>query len=257
MVYEESGICFNSVNRVVLESRISENIRTRSLPDHEAYYQFLKKDKDALKEFLDSVTTNLTKFFRNEAQFVSLKQTVIPEIVARKTKAGNKVLRIWSAGCSTGEEPYSIAITALMSDALKGWQVSIFASDISLKSLISAKEGRYRKDKFEQIDKAIIDRYFDALPDEYVARDELKKPITFDYHNLKHPSAIKNLDIIFCRNVIIYFDAESQKRTIDQFYDVLNPEGYLYLGHSESLFGMQTNFKFNKIDDSIVYSKGL
>ena len=257
MVYEESGICFNSVNRVVLESRINENIRARSLPDYDAYYQYLKKDRESLKEFLDSVTTNLTKFFRNEAQFVSLKQTVIPEIVARKAKTGSRVLRIWSAGCSTGEEPYSIAITVRESEALRGSQVSIFASDISLKSLIAAKEGRYRKDKFEQIDKAIIDKYFDAMADEYIVRDELKKLITFDYHNLKHPSAIKNLDIIFCRNVIIYFDAESQKRTIDQFYDVLNAEGYLYLGHSESLFGMQTSFKFNKMDDSIVYTKGL
>ncbi|MBI4976044.1 MAG: protein-glutamate O-methyltransferase CheR [Spirochaetes bacterium] len=255
-VYEESGICFNSVNRVVLEARINENIKRKSLAGFDAYYQLVKSNKEELREFLDSITTNLTKFFRNESQFVSLRQ-VLPQIAAKKT-AGNRVIRIWSAGCSTGEEPYSIAITAgELGGALSGCTVSIFASDISLKSLITAKEGRYRKDRFENVDKAIVERYFDVMPEECVARDNIKKMITFDYHNLKHPVTFKDLDIIFCRNVIIYFDAESQKRTIDRFYEALGPAGYLYLGHSESLFGMTTNFKFNKLDDAIVYTKGI
>lgn len=255
IVYDESGICFNSINRIVLEARINENLKRKGLETHEEYYSLLTKDKAEMQHFLDSVTTNLTKFFRNDAHFKSFREKVLPEIIARKGGT-SKSLKIWSAGCSTGEEPYSIAIVLLDTPLLRGWDLKVYASDLSLKSLITAKAGKYRKDKLENVEPRYLSTYFEEVGAEYVVKDEVKKLIRFDYHNLRHKGSMSSLDIIFCRNVIIYFDAESQKQTISRFYDTLNTDGYLYIGHSESLFGMETNFRFNKVGNSILYTKG-
>lgn len=254
IVYQESGICFNSVNRVVLEARINDNIKKLQLSSFDDYYKLLKTSQSEMRNFLDSVTTNLTKFFRNDAHFKAFNEHVLPEILKRKS--ASKSLKIWCAGCSTGEEPYSVAMSILENPGFRSWNVKISASDLSLKSLVTAKAGRYRSDKLDKVDPKIKEKYFDKVADDYVVKDSVKKLIRFDYHNLKNKSSFENMDVIFCRNVIIYFDAESQQQTIDRFYNALGEDGYLYIGHSESLFGMKTQFQFNKVGTAIVYTKG-
>ncbi|MEI0494058.1 protein-glutamate O-methyltransferase CheR [Brachyspira intermedia] len=253
-VYRESGICFNVINKIILESRIASSMKERNLEVVEDYYKLVSSDKEELKKFLDNITTNLTKFFRNEPNFKLLKNYVLPKIMKYK-KTGEQI-RIWSAGCSTGEEPYSIAITCLETPGITDRDIKIFASDLSLNSLVAAKEGRYEEHKVENVPKEYLKKYFDKLASgEYSIKNDIKKLITFDYHNLRHRGSQSNMDVIFCRNVLIYFDNESVKLTVNRFYDILNEHGFLFIGHSESLFGLDTKFKFNNIDNSIVYTK--
>lgn len=254
LVYKESGICFNVINKVVLESRIESSMYEYKFSDIMNFYNYISGDKEELKRFLDKITTNLTKFFRTESNFELLKNCILPDILPKK--GDNNQIRIWSAGCSTGEEPYSIAITCLETHGINEKNIRIYASDLSLDSLVAAKEGRYSKSKVENVPEEYLSKYFDRITSgEYLVKNNVKKLITFDYHNLRHKGAHNNIDIIFCRNVLIYFDSESQKLTVNRFYDILNEYGYLFIGHSESLFGMNTKFKFNNINNSIVYTK--
>lgn len=253
-VYKESGISFNVINKIILESRIVSSMKEKNLYEAEDYYKLVSSDKEELKKFLDNVTTNLTKFFRNRPNFKLLKNYVLPQIV--KYKKPNEQIRIWSAGCSTGEEPYSIAITCLETPCIRDRDIKIFASDLSLNSLVAAKEGRYEPHKIESVPKEYLDKYFDKLSSgDYSIKNDIKKLITFDYHNLRHRGSHTNMDVIFCRNVLIYFDNKSVELTVNRFYDILNEHGFLFIGHSESLFGLDTKFKFNNIDNSIVYTK--
>ena len=253
-IYEKSGIYFSEINRAILENRLFEvmlKFQYKSVLD---YYNKLLSDPEEVRQFLDLITTNLTKFFRNMSQFEALEKIVIPEIAKRNDSL--RTIRIWSAGCSSGEEPYSIAaVVAYVLTLQEGWDIKIVASDISLKSLMIAKEGYYKKDRVDDIPPHLFSIAFEDHGDTIKIKDEIKKLVTFDYHNLKNEFGYKDFDIIFCRNVIIYFDQEAQKQVIEKFYKLLKPYGYLFLGHSESLFGMNTKFKFSKIGNAIVYLK--
>ena len=253
-IYKESGIHFSAVNRPILESRIKERCKITNIGSCNDYFQLINSNSNELMTLLDSVTTNLTKFFRNESQFVTLKENVLTEIIGRKK---NKRISIWSAGCSTGEEPYTIALVLLdVIGNFSGWDVKIIASDISLKSLMIAQKGEYSKERLENVSPQYLNKYFIKKDDNnYIANNELKNIIKFDYHNLNHEAEYRDLDIIFCRNVIIYFDREAQINVIKKFYKSLDDIGYLFIGHSESLFGMDTGFKFHKIGNSCVYRK--
>ncbi len=253
LIYKESGISFSDINRPILESRIKERCRKKQIEIPEEYYKIVSADHEELKILLDSVTTNLTKFFRNDAHFKALKHGIIPEIVKRKL---DRHIKIWSAGCSTGEEPYSILI--YLYENLPDpdtWNINIIASDISLKSLLVAKEGYYTKERCDAIPEAYLAKYFDKIDKGYKIKDFFRKLIRFDYHNLKYDNGERDFDIILCRNVIIYFDKKAQEEVVGKFSKALHKDGYLFLGHSESLYGMDTDFKFSKIEDAIIYRK--
>lgn len=253
-IYEKSGIFFSDINRAILENRLFEVMLKNQYKSIIDYYKKLQDDPEEVRQFLDLITTNLTKFFRNMAQFEALEKFVIPELAKRNETS--RTIRIWSAGCSSGEEPYSIAaVVAYVLTLREGWDIKIIASDISLKSLMIAKEGYYKKDRIDDIPPHLFSVAFEDFGDAIKVKDEIKKLITFDYHNLKNEFGYKDFDIIFCRNVIIYFDQDAQKDVINKFYRLLKPYGYLFLGHSESLFGMNTNFKFTKIGNAIAYLK--
>ncbi|MCX8059257.1 MAG: protein-glutamate O-methyltransferase [Spirochaetes bacterium] len=255
-IYEKSGIYFSDINKAVLENRLYEIMLKNKYSSLKEYYNILLKDEAEVRNFLDKVTTNLTKFFRNEPQFDALKNVVIKEIVKRNKENGINNIRIWSAGCSSGEEPYTIAM--IFAEELgfnSGIEVKIVASDISLKSLLIAKEGFYSEEKVKDVPQNYLNKYFQKVGDGYRIIDELKKMIKFDYHNLKHDFPYNDLDIIFCRNVIIYFDQKTQHDVVTKFYNLLRDYGYLFLGHSESLFGMNTKFKFRKVENAICYIK--
>jgi len=232
IIYDESGIHFSATNRSILESRLKERLREKKIEHIRSYYDLIVKDKEEMKLLLDLVTTNLTRFFRNQAHFDALEKFVIPEVLKLKKLGNDRKVRIWSAGCSTGEEPYTIAM--MMKDLLpSGYSAEIVASDISLKSLMVGKEvdGGYR------------------------IKDDLKSMIRFDYHNLKNDSGLRNMDVVFCRNVLIYFDEAAQKAAIERFWDAMAPKSFLFIGHSESLFGMNTRFEFVKTEWACFYRK--
>ena len=254
LIYDASGITFSASNRSILESRLRERLRTAELASASEYYKKITTDAEELKLLLDSVTTNLTRFFRNTAHIQTFEYFVIPELVKQKRAAGQKTVRLWSAGCSTGEEPYTLAMV-LKETLPADFSFELVASDISLKSLMIGKEGFYGESKMQGVPENYLARYFDARPDGYKVKDEIKSKIRFDYHNLKHDSGLRNLDIVFCRNVLIYFDAPAQKAVIDRFWECMASKSFLFIGHSESLFGMDTKFEFLKTDWACIYQK--
>lgn len=254
LIYDESGIHFSATNRSILDSRLRERLRDKKLETLQEYYSILIKDKEELKLLLDSVTTNLTRFFRNQAHFDAIEHFVIPELL--KIRQSERRIRIWSAGCSTGEEPYTIAMQ-LKELLPPGWSFEVIASDLSLKSLMVGKEGFYPETRIQGVPENYLSKYFDKRPNGFQIKEEIKKNIRFDYHNLKNDSGQRNLDVIFCRNVLIYFDEAAQKATIERFWDALAVKSFLFIGHSESLFGMNTKFEFVKTDWATFYKKSV
>ena len=254
LIYNESGIHFSSSNRSILESRLRERLRTHGLENIVDYHRMILDSQDEMKVLLDSVTTNLTRFFRNTAHFQAFEYYVIPELVKRKTLQGDHTIRIWSAGCSTGEEPFSIAI--MMKEILPpGFDFNVVASDISLKSLMAGKEGFYRENRVSGVPDKYLQKYFDKKSEGYQIGADIKKRVSFDYHNLKHESGLRNIDVVFCRNVLIYFDEAAQKAVVNRFWDVMARDSFLFIGHSESLFGMDTRYEFLKTKWACLYKK--
>ncbi len=254
LIYDKSGIHFSENNRSILESRLYERLKSAKLDSVSDYYKLITRDEEELKILLDSVTTNLTRFFRNKAHMQAFEYYIIPELVEHKRKSGDNTITFWSAGCSTGEEAYTIAIlfSELLPPDIK-WKIT--ASDLSLKSLMTAKNGYYPETRMTGVPDKYLSKYFEKTSDGYQIIDNIKKNIHFDYHNLKFDSGQLNLDIIFCRNVLIYFDEAAQKNVIDRFWNSMNKHSYLVIGHSESLFGMDTKFKFKKTDWATFYTK--
>ena len=254
LIYNESGIHFSASNRSILESRLKERLRLTKVETPALYLKRIRENGDEMKVLLDSVTTNLTRFFRNTAHFQTLEYYVIPDLIRHKQDSGNKTLRIWSAGCSTGEEPYSLAMVC--KDLLPaGFTVEIVASDLSLKSLMTAKEGLYPEPRLNGVPDKYVKRFFSPEGDGFRVNEEIKRLIKFDYHNLKFDSGQRNLDLVFCRHVIIYFDEPAQEAVIQKFWQAMNGHSYLFIGHSESLFGMKTGFEFLKTDWACIYRK--
>ena len=253
LIYAESGITFTPTNRSILESRLKERLREKGVDSVKSYLEKIKVDKEELKGFLDSITTNLTRFFRNQAHFDAMEKHVIPELINNIRKVPGTI-KIWSAGCSTGEEPYTIAM--LLNEILpKSWNFEILASDISLKCLMTAKEGFYADSRIVGIPDNYLAKYFDKVDGGYKIRADVQSKIKFDYHNLKNESGQRNFDIVFCRNVIIYFDEAAQTAVINRFWDSMASKSFLFIGHSESLFGMDTKFEFLKTEWSTLYCK--
>ena len=252
LIYNESGIHFTNTNRSILESRLKEQLRNNSVPDVKTYYGLISENKEEMKSFLDLITTNLTRFFRNQAHFDALEHHVVPELL--KIKALSNTIKVWSAGCSTGEEPYTIAM--LLSEILPPpWKFDIIASDISLKCLMAGKEGFYADSRMEGVPENYQKKYFDKIEGGYKIHDDIQSKIRFDYHNLKNDSGLRKIDVVFCRNVIIYFDEAAQKAVINRFWEAMANKSFLFIGHSESLFGMDTKFEFLKTQWATLYKK--
>ncbi|HBD94122.1 MAG: chemotaxis protein CheR [Spirochaetes bacterium GWF1_31_7] len=250
LIYDASGMHFSEINRPILESRLKERLRKANLESVDDYYTLITKSDEELKILLDAVTTNLTSFFRNKVHFTGFENGVIEDL--KKVKK-DKTIRLWSAGCSTGEEPYSLAM--VLKDKLPDWKIEIVASDISFNVLMKAREGYYPKARVVGIPPEYLKRFMTEVGDGYSIKDEIKNIITFDYHNLKNEPSFKKFDIVFCRNVIIYFDAKAQEDVINGFYNSMTNHSYLFIGHSESLFGMKTKFIFTKFDETCLYMK--
>ncbi len=259
LIYTECGIFFREEKRDFLKSRIEKRLKTLKMGSYFHYYKYVKDDRNKREmfDFLDSITINETFFFRNMPQFEILREKVVPELLERKRKMGDYNLIFWSAGCATGEEPYSMAIEILESvqDAYR-WNIQLIASDISWRCIEVAQNGAYPKEKFNETPQKYLDKYFVPSGGFYQVKDDLKRVVIFDFHNLKHENGLCNVDVIFCRNVMIYFDMEEQKRIVSRFQRVLNTGGYLFLGHAESLHGMTNgDFRFIYWNKGTAYQK--
>ena len=251
LIYNECGMYFKENKIGFIETRIKKRIKARNIKSVYQYYKHISGNgngKEELLCLLDDLTINETSFFRNKPQFDLFREKVLPEIIERKLKDGSRSIKIWSAGCSTGEEVYTIAMEGLEAIEKHGCSRSlnleIIGSDISLSVLKVAKEGVYPQKKLADIDEYYLKKYFCPEGDFYMLTDTVRQRVIFDFHNLKFENGLKDLDIIFCRNVMIYFDMAEQERVIDKFHGYLRPEGYLFVGHAETLQGLNDNFRF-------------
>ena len=258
-IYKRTGMWFADNSKYLLQKRLSPRARELNFDSFQKYFYFLQYDPRADTEFdqiYDLVTTNETYFFREPAQLAAFTEEIVPDILTRK---GVKKIRIWSAGCSSGEEPYSIAM--LLQEA--GWygkaQFEIFASDINQLVLSKARRGQYRENAFRATEAALRDRYFTREADgSWRISDDIRNRISFGRLNLydePRVSLLVHLDVVFCRNVIIYFDDASKKIVVTNFYNRLVEGGYLLLGHSESLISLSTQFKLRHLKNDMVYQK--
>lgn len=259
LVYSESGIWLKDEKKSFLTNRAVKRMREHNIASYYRYYKLLTDRNEGKKEllaFLDALTINETAFFRNRPQIDVFSGKVLPEIIERKRRGGRQSLKIWSAGCSTGQEPYTLAM--LIRDSildLRNWEITVLASDLSLTALEAAEKGVYTPEKMEGLDQRFIDMYFYRVKDGYRIADEIKKMVVFDYHNLMHENGAADFDVIFCRNVLIYFDELTQKKVIERFRRSLVPNGYLFLGHSETLQGINDNFIFVHQNKGTAYRK--
>ncbi len=249
LIYRESGIKLGAHKRTLLSARLTKRMRVHGMGSYYDYYKLVKRDQDELIEMLNAVAVNTTKFFREPYHFEFLRDRLKDEILSYRSS--DKTLRIWSAGCSTGEEPYSIALTLLEAMRETGanplyWDMKILASDISTKVLKVAAGGAYDLDQLpEGFSPAVVKRYFTrqgtATAGGIIARPILREHIRFRRLNLKDADLpfTRKFDVIFCRNVMIYFDDPMQSHVIENFRRHLRPGGYLFLGHSEIMLRRQ------------------
>ena len=262
-IHDYCGIFFDDGSKFLLERRLNRRLEQHQLKSFEEYYHFLRYDRkreDEIVILVDNLTTNETYFFRESAQLNAFSEEILPEL--RERNAAKKSLRIWSAGCSTGEEPYTIAILLLESgDWWRDWQVEIMGSDINQRVLHTARKGVYKKGSHRATPPHMLKKYFsEEGRGDYRITDGVRRLVSFSYVNLLDPyktSLIRDLDIVFCRNVIIYFDRDAKKKVIETFYGKLREGGYLLLGHSESLINLSTAFTLRTLRHDMVYQKPL
>jgi len=262
-IYAQSGIYIGDNRKYLLENRLRNRLTELNLKSFGEYYYYLQYDrskKDELNKLFEVVTTNETSFFRNPPQLKVFEEKVLSEVVAAQRKAGQKRLRIWSAGCSTGEEPYTLAIQIheVLRSELASWDVKITANDLSESVLESARRGVYGEYALRTTPKELVAKYFTKQNGEFKVKPELKKLVSFGQINLNDKAQLKRVErshVVFCRNVIIYFDDDMKKRVIGSFYDNLLPGGYLLIGHSESLHNISRAFKPMHHPGAIVYKK--
>ena len=259
IIYEESGIFMKDSKVTLLSNRLRKRLQAHNMSEFSDYYKYINSlrgedKKIEYEKLLDVVSTNETYFFRNERQFDALMNVCLPEIAERKK---NRKMRIWSAACSTGEEAFTIAICVLEKmDLFRGWNIEIIATDIAPSVLDFAREGVYSGRRIEKVPQEYLKKYFISRgPDEgvYEVKQELKQLTNFYYLNFFKGTFPNELDIIFCRNVMIYFDKPHQKELISRFRDSILPTGYLFIGHSETLHTISDDFVYRKVLDSPVY----
>lgn len=246
LVYKVSGIQLSDIKQDMVYSRLARRLRTLKLTSFSDYCQFIEDNYDQeITNTINAITTNLTHFFREEHHFDMLKERVIPELM--KSQPKGKRMRIWSAGCSTGEEPYSIAISLLETlNNHSQWDARILATDLDSNVVAKCKAGVYDKSRIDPVEPRMAKKWFSDYsenPNQVIVNEKLKEIIAFKGLNLMSDWPIKEpFDVIFCRNVLIYFDKPTQQKLFSRFYDLLTPGGYLFLGHSEQLGKFQKHF---------------
>ncbi len=264
LINQTSGIFFDRGKRDLLRLGLTDRAEAVGAETLGDYYERLTSEperENELRRLLDHLSVQETQFFRNLPQFDALRKYVIPEIVRRKSE-GFRSLRFWSAGCSTGQEPYSLAMAVL--DVLpdpESWNVQILGTDLCETALAEAERGWYPERRLAGMDRNHRERYFRQRDGGYMVAEPVKRLVHFARHNMVTDplpiSLFGTCDVVFCRNVIIYFTHETAKYVIEHFFDILNPGGYLFLGHSETLWKMSAKYSLVEMGDAFIYRKSL
>ncbi|MEM0332428.1 MAG: protein-glutamate O-methyltransferase CheR [Archaeoglobaceae archaeon] len=234
-VSRRGGADLSGYRESYLKRRIEYRMKSAGVDSVENYLKLLRTSDEEIKNLLDAITINVTEFMRDKTPFESFRKNVLKEIVERKKGSGSNIIRIWSAGCSYGEEPYSIAI-CVMEELNEDWRVTIYATDVDENCLNFAKNGVYEEKSILNLDPKIVEKYFEKINGKFKVKPILQKCVKFRKHDLiKDPPISRHFDVIFCRNVIIYFNDKQKDKVFADFYDSLSIEGYLIIGKSETI----------------------
>jgi len=264
LVYQVAGIFHPDGKLRLLYDRCGRRMKERQTQSLREYFECLtvKPDRQAeLVALLNEITIGETCFFRNQPQLDAMRDIVIPKIIEAKAKLPIRRMRIWSAGCSTGEEPYTLSML-LLEEAqrrLKDWSYEIFATDLNERSLAHAKNAVYGSYSIRNLSAHYRQKYFTPVGEQLQVQEQVRKCVNFSRLNLSDDARMtfmKSMDIIFCCNVLIYFDLASKQRVIQHFYNNLLQHGYLFLGHSESLYGVSEDFRLVHLPGATAYVKG-
>ncbi|MBI2058998.1 MAG: protein-glutamate O-methyltransferase CheR [Nitrospirae bacterium] len=256
------GIFFENGAKTIVEMRLSRNAEHLKVKSFLDYYYLLKYDErreQELQELVETVTTKETYFFREPSQLRAFSEEIVPDLIQRK-RGRERAMRIWSAGCATGEEPYSVAILLCEDTRLETWKKEITANDISKRALQVCRAGLYGESSMRAIAPSLKEKYFERKEARYRLIDRARGSVQFAHVNLldcDRISLLPQMDVIFCRNVIMYFHLEPRRKVVNTFFDKLVPGGYLLLGHAESLMNLSTGFEFVQLTNDLVYRKPL
>ena len=257
--YRKTGISFEPSKRYFVDKRLAERVEATGNANFRGYFTMLRfqASGEELQALTNLMTVNETYFLREEYQFQCMVDSLLPELVSRK--ADKSPLRIWCIPSSSGEEPYSVALYLTERWAgINQWDVEIISSDIDTGILQKARAGRYSARSVQHVPAPWLKKYFSRVDNEYQLCDDLRQAVEFTRVNLSEPAdtrAYRNFDIIFCRNLLIYYDDVSRKAAAETFFDALKPGGFICLGHSESMSRISSLFKARKFADSVVYQK--
>ena len=263
LLIEACGLQFEEDRKQSLHWALWQGLKHRGYHSYQEYYNLLKFHPEGrleIRQLLDLITIGETTFFRSKAQFDVLMKFVLPEIIQQKISSREKVIRAWSAGCSRGDEAYSMALAMMeVLPSHQDWRISILGTDINRNGLGCAKKAIYGEKDIGYLPKKYLDKYFKIQGSTYALRSEVRELVQFEYHNLaKDPftdERMQNLDIIFCRNVTIYFNPQVTPRVIEKFYNCLAEEGYLFLGHTETLWQTTNKFERMEFPQTFIYKK--
>jgi len=262
LVYDRCGINFESKKIYFVKKRLVSRMEALDLETVEDYFRYLKfRDPKGteFQELLNLLTTNETYMFREFDQLAVFAEDCLEEVCEKKKKQDNNQIRIWCAGCSTGEEAYTLAIILMeMLEPLSDWNIKITATDIDTKVLSMAKKGEYSSRSVKDVPDEYLEQYLRITGGSFAVKSIVKKYITFTHLNLMDTNQLKSaglFDFVFCRNVLIYFDEASRKEVVSQFYEHLEPGGFVFLGHSESIGRISSSFTLRKMGGMIMYQK--
>jgi chemotaxis protein methyltransferase CheR len=256
LIEERTGIHFDESRERFLSTRVREHMHERGYTRVSELLRAVRKTNVEYDSLLERMLTQETSFFRYPAVYEAFEKRVLPEIHVSKFWKNPRTLRVWSAGCSTGEEPYSIAIT--IADSLSfadAWNVEILATDVGKLALKNAEKGIYSGRSLAGVNEKQLATHFTKVENKFHVKPRLKKMISFAPMNLASPVYVGRMDLIFCMNVLIYFTEERRRTLVQRFYEALEPGGYLFLGHSESISKMPVKFQAIVLGDCILYRK--
>jgi chemotaxis protein methyltransferase CheR len=261
-IYQQTGIFFQDNKKYLLEGRLGKRLQVLNLATFEEYLQLVRygtRRQDELRFFYDAITINETFFFRNEPQFDAFEKTLVPNVLTAK-RPGLRTLRVWSAASSSGEEAHTIAMIYLekLRPRYPGLELEVVGTDISSSVLETARRGVYRDYSIRNMPKAYLEKYFRVEDQRFILNDEVRKYVRFDHLNLSDQTRMRtmmNFDIIFCCNVLIYFDTASKIQVVSHLFNALNRGGYLFIGYAESLHGISTAFKLENFPKTVAYKK--
>ena len=256
LIEERTGIHFDESRERFFSTRVREHMHTRGYARGNEMLRAIRKTNVEYESLLERLLTQETSFFRYPAVYEAFEKRVLPELHVSKFWKNPRTIRVWSAGCSTGEEPYSIAIT--IADSLSfadAWNVEILATDVGRIALKHAEAGAYSGRSLASVNAKQLATHFTNLDGKYNVKPRLRKMISFAPMNLASPVYVGRMDLIFCMNVLIYFTEERRRTLVQRFFDALEPGGYLFLGHSESISKMPVKFQAIVLGDCIMYRK--